>query len=205
MPISTLLDHLDKSTHSNTAWLDFPVSRSGSFDLEAFLLRQLRSGQFHFQLIKNDLERGWDRYVSKVFGKTWETMIHLPNPGNVWNGNERLSIAPLTIEQVIARLYDLMTKNVSEISGIGYAHAISEGMSNNIIDDFLRHMQNTSHQLQFFQIEPDFLYTIDEYYASDHTHPGYFENNGKDFVLSIVLFGKEGRAEDVKILMTNGY
>jgi len=45
--IEISLGRLDKSANANTAWLQFELNAAAAFDLQAFLLAQLKTRHFH--------------------------------------------------------------------------------------------------------------------------------------------------------------
>jgi len=202
-----LLDALDESMNAKTAWLEFSVGGGHDrFDLQFFLLRQLRAGYFHYELVEADLERGWDRYVNFLFpAKSKGVVWPLPKPGNVWNGKETLTITEVDFEMVERYLKDMLTKTGGYFSVAGHGTPLSMAETEQLVRDFFAETYPAAnYHYRYFTILPDFLRTEHESDASDYTLPGYFEAAGRDFVLVIV--GYEGdEADTVDVLMTGGY
>jgi len=205
--IEILLDSLDKSVNSNTAWLHFSINSTQNFDLEKFLLNQLRTGHFHFKLVKSDINRGWENFVSLTYSKNWkDTMIILQKPGNTWNENENLTIEKISYEKAKNFIVDLLTGVQTYFTKSSLGTTIDNIYASKIFDNFVAHITGVKkRQATFYNIKPDFLSTIEEYYKSDHTKLGYFETSGRDFVLAILLYEREMDSMELNILMTNGY
>ena len=205
--IEILLDSLDKSVNSNTAWLHFGINSTRNFELQKFLLNQLRTGFFHFSICENDINRGWEHYVSIVYSKDWkDTMIMLPKPGNSWNGNEHLTIEDITEEKAKDLIIDLLTGEQKYFSKSSLGTPLDKHASTIIFDNFIRHIKGSKNrEATFYNIKPDFLSTVEDYYNSDYTKLGYFENSGRDFALGILLYEKDIETFELKILLTNGY
>lgn len=205
--IEILIDSLDKSANSNTAWLHFSINSTKTFELKSFLLKQLETGYFHFNLVQSDINHGWENYVDLISSKNWQdSTILLQKPGNTWNNNDKISIEEITIDKAKNYVIDLLTGGQKFFSRSSLGTVISNDVALNIFDKFIKHLQGKKkREITFYNIKPDFLTTDEEYYNSDFTKLGYFENSGRDFVLAIVLYDKEMDSLELKILMTNGY
>jgi len=201
-PIEILLDHLDESANSNTAWLDFS-SHSETLDLQRFLLNQLKSGYFHFQLLQSDINRGWEHYVEINLSARWKnSILILPKPGNTWNGNTDLSFKQITIEEAKSYIVDLLTNEGRFFSKNIYSKGFSADLASDIFNNFVEELKrNQQQEIIFYNIEPNFLSTIEEYHESDSTKLGYFEDCGRDFVLGIF----NPHSTQFNLLMLNGY
>jgi len=205
--IEILLDSLDKSVNSNTAWLHFGINSTKNFELQKFLLNQLRTDFFHFALCENDISRGWEHYVSIANSKNWkDTMIMLQKPGNTWNGNEHLTIEEITQDKTKDFIVDLLTGEQKYFSKSSLGTQLDKQTASFVFDNFVKHIKGAKNkQAIFYNIKTDFLWTVEDYYASDYTKLGYFENSGRDLALGILLYDKDMETSELKILLTNGY
>jgi hypothetical protein len=205
--IEILIDSLDKSVNSNTAWLHFSINSTKTFVLKSFLLSQLETGYFHFNLVQSDINRGWEHYVSLTHSNNWQdTILLLQKPGNTWNNNDNISYEEVTIDEAKNFILDLLTGGQKFFSRSSLGTIITKELASTIFDNFVKHLQgHKQREITFYNIKPDFLTTVEDYYKSDYTKLGYFENSGRDFVLGIVLYEREMDTLELNILMTNGY
>lgn len=205
--IEILLDSLDKSVNSNTAWLNFSINSSNYFDLNKYLVNQLKTGYFHMSLVENDISRGWENYISLTLSKNFkDSLIPIQRPGNTWNGNENLDIKEITIAETEDYLTDLLIGGQKYFSKSALGTTVDIVNAKSIFTNFIKYLTGKQNKkLKFYKIEPNFLTTIEEYYQSDCTKIGYFENSGRDFVLGILLYNEEMETSELNILMTNGY
>ncbi len=201
-----LLDALDQVLNSNTAWLHFDVFETQYFELERFIVRQLRSGMFHLKLIENDLSRGWENLVSITYSKHWkDSPVILPIPGNSWNGKEQLTITEISEKKAGEYLTDLLTGDDKWLPKRHKGPFLKKIEAKKIIRDFLEPLSPQPNKMVTFHlIEPDFLFSIEDYYESDYTQIGYFEQQGRDFVLAILTEDHNKDTSFLKVLMTNG-
>jgi hypothetical protein len=201
-----LLDALDTTLNSNTAWLHFDIYEATQFELNRFLINQLRSGMFHLKLVENDLARGWENLVHITYSRHWKNQpIMLPLPGNSWNGKEGLTFTEISEKKVAEYLTDLLTGQDKWLPKRYAGSFLKKPEARKIIQEFLQPLRPQPNKMvTYFLIEPDFLFTVEDYYASDYTQVGYFEQQGRDFVLAIVTEDHNEEVCHVKILMTNG-
>ncbi len=207
--IEILLDSLDKSANSNTAWLHFDINSPSTFDINEFLLTQLKTGYFHFTLVESDINRGWEHYVSLSFSKNWkDSMIMLQRPGTTWNGNTNLEINRITDDRAKELVVDLLTGERLHFSKSPLGTQLERGEAEKLVDNFTKYLKtHKEREITFYNITPNFLWTVEEYFKPDNdkTRLGYFENNGRDLVLGILTYEKEMDTLELNILMTNGY
>lgn len=201
-----LLDALDTTLNSNTAWLHFDIYEASQFELNRFLINQLRSGMFHLKLVENDLSRGWENLVSVVYSKHWRHQpIILPLPGNSWNGKKDLTFTEISEKKVADYLTDLLTGQDKWLPKRYAGSFLKKSEARKIIQEFLQPLKPQPNKMvTYFIIEPDFLFSVEDYYASDYTQVGYFEQQGRDFVLAIVTEDHNKEVYHLKLLMTNG-
>jgi hypothetical protein len=201
-----LLDALDKTLNSNTAWLHFDIYEASLFELSRFLIKQLRSGMFHSKLVENDWNRGWENLVSITYSKHLKNQaIILPLPGNSWNGKEELTYTEISEKKVAEYLTDLLTGHDKWLPKRYVGSFLKKSEARKIIEAFLQPLRSQPNKMvSYYLIEPDFLFTIEDYYESDHTQVGYFEQQGKDFVFAIVTEDHNEETYHMKLLMTNG-
>lgn len=207
--IEILVDLLDKSANANTAWLQFELNAAAAFDLHAFILAQLKSGHFHFALVKSDIIRGLENYVCLSYPKhPKHDIIRLLYPGTTWNGTTELKIESIATDLAKELIIDLLTGAGKHFSKSPLGKQLNKIEAERIVQDFIECLKlNNSQELTFFQITPDFLWTAEESLSSDHDHPilGYFENDGRDLALGILINGKDSDTLELNILLTNGY
>ena len=109
LTIDKFLDSFDSSVNSNTFWLSFDIADDESWEVSTFLIRQLKTGIFHFEMIKQDIERGWNIYSEWVLPKVWKTPTFVQKPGNTWNGNTEIEFEEVSEERVKDLLVDLLS------------------------------------------------------------------------------------------------
>jgi hypothetical protein len=207
--IEILLDSLDISANSNTAWLHFDINSPSTFDIKEFLLTQLRTGYFHFTLVENDITRGWEHYVSLTFSKNWkDNVIILQCPGTTWNGRTDLEINKISTDKAKELVMDLLTGERIHFSKSPLGTQLNRAEAEKIVDDFIKHLRTHKNKdLSFYQITPNFLWTVEDCFKADNdkTKLGYFENDGRDLALGILTYDKEMDTLELKFLLTNGY
>lgn len=207
--IDILLDSLDKSANSKTAWLHFDINSPSTFDINEFLLTQLKTGYFHFTLVESDISRGWENYVSLTFSKNRkDNVIMLQRPGTTWNGRTDLDINKISVDKAKGLIIDLLTGEKIDFSKSPLGTQLNKTEAEKIVDDFIRHLRtHKNRDLSFYQITPNFLWTVEDCFKSDNdkTKLGYFENDGRDLALGILTYEKEMDTLELNVLMTNGY
>lgn len=206
--IKILLDSLDKSANANTAWLHFDIDASTTFNIKQFLLKQLETGHFHFALVKSDIMRGREYYVHVIYPEhPKQNIIRLLRPGTTWNGKTELEIQSISIDRAKELIIDLLTGAGKHFSGNPSGTQLNVIEAERIVQGFIKYVAANNKALTFFQISPDFLWTIDESFnpENDETRLGYFENYDRDLALGILMHGKETGTLELNILLTNGY
>jgi hypothetical protein len=207
--IENLLDSLDKSANSNTAWLHFDINSPSTFDINEFLSTQLKTGYFHFALVESDINRGWEHYISLTFSKNWkDNMIMLQRPGTTWNGRTDLEINKISADKAKDLVVDLLTGERKHFSKSPLGTQLNKTEAEQIVDDFIKYLKtHKNRDLSFYQITPNFLWAVEDCFKSDNdkTRLGYFENDGRDLALGILSYEKEMDTLELNILMTNGY
>lgn len=200
--LERLLDALDHSLNSNTAWLHFDIYDAQYFELNRFLIKQLRSGFFHLRMVENDLFRGWENMVSITYSKYWKDKpIVIPLPGNCWNGKEDLSITEVSEKKVT----ELLNRFLTAKHGSEENKHMEKDKAKSLVREFMEPIKPQPNKMVTYHlIEPDFLYTVEDYYASDYTQVGYFENQGKDFVIAFLTEDHNKDVHHLKLLLTNG-
>lgn len=190
--VKYLLDGLDKSLNSNTAFLQFENAKITGSELPEFLLSKLHSGAFSEEMLRNDVDR--NLYTYTFFDYSQDTLIMNKNTGNFWNGNGELKITTITSLQAKQDLLDLLTvcERFSPKS-----QPLPVETATQLVIQFMDSL-GTEENILFYVVEPDFLFTVEE---NNEERPGYFENFGRDYVLMIL------RKEEsiLNILLTNGY
>ncbi|WPP47974.1 hypothetical protein [Catalinimonas niigatensis] len=194
-----LLDALDKSANSNSFWLSFEIANEESFDVTKFLIHTLRTTVFHYELMKQDLERSWNNYSEIVMPKDWNTPIFVQKPGNTWNGNTDLKFELVSEDKVRELLIDLLTGQQKHYSRTSFCSPIKLEKANLIIDEFLREIKKKDENWKAYNFEPNFLNRVKDTLEVDATILSYFEESGRDLALGI----KEG--ETFHMILTNGY
>ncbi len=195
--IDILLETLDKTANSNSYWITLNISEDKE-QLKTDIIQHLRTGSFHFELVKEDLYRGFNDFSEMIFPKGFDTPTFLQKPGNVWNGIEKLTIDE--IDKFLARemIIDLLTGEQKYFSRSHLGTQINLNKANELVDNFFKSLDENG-AWKIYNIKPNFLNQVDDYYNSNFIQLGYFENNKRDIALAI-------RYEDeVNILLTNGY
>jgi len=195
--VDILLESLDESVNSSSYWITLGVSE-GKSKLKADLLQHLETGSFHFELVKEDIGRGFYDYSEMVFAKGFDSPSFLPKPGNVWNGTSDLKIEALSKQKSFELLLDLLTGGQDYFSKSSLGKQFDEEKGKQIIDDFFKALDENG-EWKVFNIQPDFLNQMDEYYSTNYIQLGYFENCKRDLALAIMY------EDEVNILLTNGY
>lgn len=148
--IEILLDSLDKSANSNTAWLHFDINSPSTFDINEFVLTQLKTGYFHFTLIQSDVNRGWEHYVSMTFSKNWkDNMIMLQRPGTTWNGRADLDINKISADKAKDLLVDLLTGERKHFSKSTLGTQLNKTEAEKTVTNFITYLKNSSKQRPF--------------------------------------------------------
>lgn len=207
--IDILLDSLDSCANANTAWLPFDLNSSPDFDIEAFLLTQLKSGQFHFALVKSDIIRNWDYYVRVSYPENpRQQEIRMLRPGTTWNGTTELTVQAIATGLAQELLTDLMTGAGKHFSRSSATTRLNLAAAEKIVQDFINYLSiDKCRELTFFRISPDFLWPIETVLNEEEvSHKlGYFEGYGTDLALGICINGKDSRPMALNILLVNGY
>ena len=207
--IEILLDNLDKSANSNTAWLHFDINSPATFDINEFILTQLQTGYFHFTLVESDINRGWEHYVSLTFSKNWkDNTIMIQRPGTTWNGRKDLEINKISADKAKELVVDLLTGERKHFSKSPLGTQLERAEAEKMVDNFIKYLKtHEDRELTFYNITPNFLWTIEDCFKPDNdkTRLGYFENNGRDLVLGILTYAKDMDILELNILLTNGY
>lgn len=205
-PTDVLLDGLDKSVNSNTVLLYFEIPSIETFDIKRFLTTQLKTGYFHFMLLLNHVERGWENFTHNCFPLNWkDNFLMFPLPGTSWNGNENLLIEELAEHKASEYIIDLLTGGGHFFTRSALGTPFDTSRANRILGDFIE--QFKKHKYSFYRIEPDFLWLADDRFNADNdlTRLGYFENAGRDFALAIFTNDEEGAGAGLRVLLVNGY
>lgn len=207
--IEILLDRLDKSANANTAWLQFELNAAAAFDIQAFLLAQLKTRHFHFALVKNDVIRGWENYMCVFYQEhPKHDIIRLLYPGTTWNGTTELKIKSIAPDLAKELIIDLLTGAGKHFGKSLSGKQLNITEAERIVQDFMVCLKlENSRELTFFQIAPDFLWTVEESLREEYNSPvlGYFENCNRDLALAILSKGKDGNTRELNLLLTNGY
>lgn len=196
--IHKLLDKLDLAANSNSFWIDLGLP-SGKMELNEVLVQHLRTGNFHFELVKQDINRGWNNYSETVFPKDQEQAILIQRPGNTWNGKEDISFEEISKATLSDRLTDLLTGKSKYYRKSNLGTQLKDQEARVLISDFLKMLSTADKNWKAFLIRPDFLNEVDDYYTSGYIKLGYFENCGRDMALAFLV------DESLYILLTNGY
>lgn len=196
--IHRFLDALDGAANANAFWLELAVPEK-PMPLDALLVQHLRSGNLHFELVKQDIVRDWNNYVEIVFPRNGELPVVLPKPGNVWNGRDHLHIQPIPADRVEALLMDLLTGQKRFFTRSTSGSPLDWENASSLVEGLLEMLANNDPDWTAFQIEPNFLNTVDDQYNSDWIRLGYFEGRGRDLAL---VFRVDG---ELYMLLTNGY
>lgn len=194
-----LLDALDKSANSNSFWLSFEIANEESFDVSVFLISTLKTTVFHYELMKQDLERGWNNYSEIVLPKDWKIPIFVQKPGNTWNGNTDLKFELVLEDKVRELLIDLLTGQQKHFTRTSFGSLIELEKANSIVDEFLNELTEKDKNWKAYNFKPNFLNRVNDTLEKDATILSYFEESGRDLALGI----KEG--ELFHMILTNGY
>ena len=196
--VDQLLDGLDLAANSNSFWisLDLPI---GDFDLAEVLLRHLESGNFHYELVKEDIERDWNLYTEVIFPKSFDQPLTLQKPGNTWNGNSVLEIEEIDQGKMKAFLVDLLTGTKKFFSRSSSGKQMEEKQALTLIEEIIYMFDKMDTDWSVFNLKPNFLNQADDYFNSGYIQLGYFENHGRDLALCFHL------NKQLFILLTNGY
>ena len=196
--IDQLLDGLDNAANSNSFWisLDLPI---GDFDLANVLIQHLESGNFHYELVKQDIERDWNLYTEVIFPKNYDQPVILQKPGNTWNGNKNLEIEEITQGKMKAFLLDLLTGTKKFFSRSSLGKQMEEKQTIALLTQISEMFDKMDANWSVFNIKPNFLNQADDYFNSGYIQLGYFENHGRDLALCFKL------KHQLFVLLTNGY
>ncbi|WP_070138509.1 hypothetical protein [Crocinitomix algicola] len=195
--IDILLEALDKTTNSNSYWITLGITEEKE-QLETDIIQHLRTGCFHFELVKEDLHRGFNDYSEMIFPKGFDTSTFLQKPGNVWNGAEELTIDKIDKSLVKEIIIDLLTGEEKCFSRSHLGTQIKFKKANQLVNNFFKALDENG-TWEAYNIKPDFLNQVDDYYNTNFIQLGYFENNKRDLALAIKY------EDEVNILLTNGY
>ncbi len=188
-----LIQYINQSTNANTMFVSFDRGSQKDFVLQDFLLKQLKSGMFHYAMQKADLELGYEWYMERIIDHWfWGQLTIVHKPWNTRNGNEDLLIEKISEAEALTILLDIMhNKKSARWKNININDATDA------IKSFLSY--NQSESKCFYRVEPNFLYTCDDMVASGYTVLWYFEDQWNNLVLAIQT------DESVDILLINGY
>ena len=166
--------------------------------LETDIIQHLRTGSFHFELVKEDLHRGFNDYSEMIFPKGFDTPTFLQKPGNVWNGVEELRIDKIDKSLAKEVLIDLLTGDQKYFSKSHLGTQIDFKKANQLVNNFFKSLDENG-TWETYNIKPDFLNQVDNYYNTNFIQLGYFEYNKRDLALAIKY------EDEVNILLANGY
>ena len=196
--IHKLLDKLDSAVNSNSFWIELEVPSSG-FELDQVLVQHLKTGNFHFELVKQDINRGWYHYSEMVLPKHSKQPVLIQRPGNTWNGKEEIKYEEISKSTVADHLMDILTGKTRYYSRSSLGTPLSEQEANLLISELVEMLSSIDKNWKAFLITPDFLNQVDSYYDSNYIQLGYFENCGRDMTIAFLV------DEQLYILLTNGY
>ncbi len=196
--IDKLLDKLDTSVNSNSFWIELEVPTS-RFELGQVLVQHLRAGSFHFELVKQDINRDWNHYSEMVFPKQYEQPVLIQRPGNTWSGNEAIKFEEIPKTIITEHLIDILTGQTKHYSKSFSGTQLKEKEASLLISELINMLSTTDKNWKGFLITPDFLNQVDEYYDSGCIKLGYFENCGRDMAIAFLADKR------LYILLTNGY
>ena len=196
--INNLLDKLDRSVNSNSFWIELGIPK-GEFELEKILLQHLKTGNFHFELVKQDVNREWEHYSEIVFSKqaTQPTLIQCP--GNTWNGIENIDYKEISKDYLSEHLIDILTGEEKFYSKSGLGTQLKNNEAKKIVNNLLKILSVEDASWKAFLIKPNFLNSVDDYFDSGSIKLGYFENCGRDMALGFLI------NDELNVLLTNGY
>ncbi|MEM6397168.1 MAG: hypothetical protein AAF741_12535 [Bacteroidota bacterium] len=197
--VDRLIDALDKSANANTYWLTLPISDSiDTRKLGRDLINLLELGDFHNEMVREDIYRELGDYTEYVFTEGMDEPILKPKPGNVWNGKEVLKMSSLAKIEAKNLLNDILTNGQKYFSKSSLGTALDQEEASKIIDAFFTSLDRVGTWIAV-NIKPNFLNTTEDYENSNHTILGYFENSQRDFALGFVF------KNHMNILLVNGY
>lgn len=187
--IKAFLDGVDLVLNSNTFLLelkaDFTDAEKATEEVSEFI----RSGTFKNQILKQDLERGWENYH----------YLGVPDvEGDLFKPNFRIELKELSNEASIDYLRNMLTIEQKESDFYSpYRNQMEKNKAQQLVVNFL-HELLLQMNWKLFQLNTDFSYTREE--IRNENEMAYFEGDyGSD---SATLFVREdGRAF---ILLTNG-
>ena len=197
--ISILLNSIDISANSNTYWITLPIGENNkNLSINNVLFQYLKSGNFHYELVKEDIERGFNDYSELVFPKGFENPILIQKPGNVWSGIRKIKMKEITKIEVSELLNDLLTGNEKHFSKSHLGNQFSNIEATEIVDNFINALNKNGSWVSY-DIETNFLNQMDDYYNTNFIQLGYFENAKRDLALGIKF------EDEINILLVNGY
>ena len=196
--IHKLLDKLDAAANSNSFWIELGVPNE-KFELNKVLVHHLKTGNFHFELVKQDITREWNNYSEIVFPKNSDQAVLIQRPGNTWNGNEEIKIEAIPKKMIAEHLTDILTGQQKYYSKSSLGTQLSFEEANSITSELLSMLSTTDKIWKGFLIKPDFLNPVDEYFESGYIKLGYFENCGRDMAMAFLV------NKHLYLLLTNGY
>jgi hypothetical protein len=158
----------------------------------------LRTGSFHFELVKEDLHRGFNDYSEMVFPKGFDRPTFLQKPGNVWNENEKLTIDLISKKEANDIFYDLLTGGQKIFSKSHLGTQFNHDEAQILIQEFFKSLDENGNW-EVYNLETNFLNERDDYYNSNYIQLGYFENDKRDLALGIKY------EDEINILLTSGY
>lgn len=196
--IHRFLDALDGAANANAFWLELGIPEE-SMALDALLLYHLRSGNFHFELVKQDIIRDWNNYSEVIFPRHADLPVVLPRPGNTWSGQESINAQPIERDQVEALLMDLLTGQKKFFSKSTSGTPLEWEPAADLVEALLEMLSKEDPDWTAHRIDPDFLNLMNVYYDSGYVKLGYFEGRGRDLALAVKADGS------LYIILTNGY
>ena len=196
--INRFLDKLDSVVNSNSFWLELGVP-SGKFKLNEILVQHLRTGNFHFELVKQDINRNWNHYSEMVFPKNSEQPVLIQRPGSTWNGREEIRFEEISQVILSEHLFDILTGKTKYYTKSTLGTQLNDNEADSLNSELLKMLSNTDPNWKAFLVKPDFLNQVDDYYDSGYIRLGYFENCGRDMAVAFLI------DEQLYILLTNGY
>jgi len=196
--IHKLLDQLDTAVNSNSFWVELEIP-SGEFELSKILIQHLKTGNFHFELVKEDINRDWNHYSEMVFPKNYEQPVLIQRSGNTWNGREDINYVEISKDILTEHLIDILTGGTKHYSKSSLGAQLKDKEAKSLTFEVLEMLSAVDKKWKAFLISPDFLNQVDDYYNSGHIQLGYFENCGRDMAIAFLA------DEQLYILLTNGY
>lgn len=196
--IHKLLDKLDTAVNSNSFWIELGLP-SGEFEIGKVLVQHLKTGNFHFELVKQDISRDWNNYSEMVFSKSLDQIVLIPRPGNVWNGKEKINYQEIPRNTIYEHLFDLLTGKAKYYGKSSYGTQFTDEEADSLVVEVLEMLTNLDKNWKAYLITPDFLNVVENYFDSGYIKLGYFENHGRDMSLAFLV------DDSLYILLTNGY